>query len=205
MSDLQTHTNGLAPDHGTIINQANSQHSTGPRTAAGKQRSSLNALRHGLTGHVIVLPSEDHTAYESHTRRFFNDLQPKGALETSSSSPYPTLRGGSIASPRSKPISFPRHPRTVGPIDTAHPEVHTALAMAASIREQIRALANLSMHEHRLSRQFERALNQLREIQAERRELEEKDNSRKPPELLQMRSGRRPPLRPNRRWLRFFK
>jgi hypothetical protein len=41
--------------------------------------------------------------------------------------------------------------------------------MAASIREQTRALANLSMHEHRLSRQFERTLNQLREIQADRK------------------------------------
>src|SRR5580692_4223108 len=63
------------------INRANSQHSTGPRTPAGKQRSSLNALRHGLTGHIAVLPTHDHAAYETHTRRLFADLQPKGALE----------------------------------------------------------------------------------------------------------------------------
>ena len=31
-----------------VINRANAQKSTGPRTAAGKQRSSLNALRHGI-------------------------------------------------------------------------------------------------------------------------------------------------------------
>jgi len=29
------------------VNKANAQHSTGPRTEAGKQRSKLNALRHG--------------------------------------------------------------------------------------------------------------------------------------------------------------
>jgi len=29
-----------------VINRANAQHSTGPRTEAGKQRASLNALRH---------------------------------------------------------------------------------------------------------------------------------------------------------------
>jgi hypothetical protein len=31
-------------------NQANAQKSTGPTTAEGKQRSSLNALKTGLTG-----------------------------------------------------------------------------------------------------------------------------------------------------------
>src|SRR5579864_8266893 len=85
MSDSETpKTNGLnrAADR-AAINRANAQKSTGPRSAAGKQRSSLNALRHGLTGHVIVLPSEDHTAsYQHHTRRFFDDLQPKGALRS---------------------------------------------------------------------------------------------------------------------------
>jgi hypothetical protein len=74
-SETRTETNRAR------INPANAQHSTGPRTSAGKQRSSLNALRHGLTGHVIVLPSEDHAAYENHTRRLADDLQPKGALE----------------------------------------------------------------------------------------------------------------------------
>jgi len=38
------------------INRANAQHSIGPKTPEGKQRSSLNALRHGLTGQIIVLP-----------------------------------------------------------------------------------------------------------------------------------------------------
>jgi hypothetical protein len=38
------------------ISRANSQHSTGPPTAAGKQRSSLNALRHGLTTASPVPP-----------------------------------------------------------------------------------------------------------------------------------------------------
>jgi hypothetical protein len=40
-------------------NRANAQLSTGPRTPAGKQRSSLNALRHGLTGQIVVMPTED--------------------------------------------------------------------------------------------------------------------------------------------------
>ncbi len=152
------------------VNRANAQHSTGPRTPAGKQRSSLNALRHGLTGHVIVLPSEDHTAYERHARRFFDDLQPKGALEDQlvQSLADTSWRLNRVAALETNLLTLGIHEQADN-IDTAHPEAHTALAMAASLREQTRALSNLSTHEHRLSRQFERTLNQLREIQAERR------------------------------------
>jgi hypothetical protein len=57
-------------------NRANSQYSTGPRTDAGKRRSSLNALRHGLTAASAVLPSEDHAAFDAHRRRFFDEYQP---------------------------------------------------------------------------------------------------------------------------------
>src|SRR5712692_5210601 len=59
-------------------NRENASHSTGPKTEAGKQRSCLNALRHGLTGHTIVLPTEDMTAYQRFTKRLFDDLKPIG-------------------------------------------------------------------------------------------------------------------------------
>jgi len=174
MTDNTTVNDTVAADaHRAETNRANAKHSTGPRTESGKQRSSLNALRHGLTGHVIVLPSEDHVAYENHTRRLSDDLQPKGALEEQlvQSLADTSWRINRVAALETNLLSLGIHEQS-DQIDTAHPEAHAALAMAASIREQTRALANLSMHEHRLSRQFERALKQLREIQAERREKE---------------------------------
>ena len=63
-------------------NRANSQHSTGPRTEAGKKRSSQNALRHGLTARTAVLASEDQEAYESHHRQFENEYQPATPTES---------------------------------------------------------------------------------------------------------------------------
>jgi hypothetical protein len=45
-------------------NQANAQHSTGPATEAGKAASSMNNLRHGLTGAFHVLPSEDQEEFD---------------------------------------------------------------------------------------------------------------------------------------------
>src|SRR5580700_8268317 len=66
----------------TAINRANSQHSTGPRTDRGKQRSSLNALRHGLTAASPVLPSEDRAAYDSLRRQFRDEYQPATPTES---------------------------------------------------------------------------------------------------------------------------
>ncbi len=63
-------------------NRTNALHSTGPRTAAGKQRSSRNALTHGLTSRAPVLATEDSAAYQRHCRQFFDEYQPATPTET---------------------------------------------------------------------------------------------------------------------------
>src|SRR4029077_18003955 len=40
-------------------NRRNAQQSTGPRTIAAQANPSRNNLRHGLTGHISLLPTED--------------------------------------------------------------------------------------------------------------------------------------------------
>src|SRR5579863_5640731 len=64
------------------INRANAQHSTGPKTPEGKKHSSLNALRHGLTGQIVVMPTEDLQAYQLHLKSFTGEYNPKGATES---------------------------------------------------------------------------------------------------------------------------
>ena len=63
-------------------NRANARHSTGPRTPDGKQRSSLNAVRHGLTGQMIVMPHEDMQVYLTHCDSFVAEWKPTGVTET---------------------------------------------------------------------------------------------------------------------------
>ncbi len=190
MSDTLT-TNNNQQDSRADVNRANAQLSTGPRTVAGKQRSSLNALRHGLTGHTIVLPSEDLAAYQRHTQRLFDDVRPKGALEEQlvQSLADTSWRLNRVAALENNllTLGITEHADS---INTAHPECHAALAMATALREQTKALATLSSHEHRLSRQFERTLNQLREIQVERRERDE-NQLRQAAELMQMDQAKR--------------
>jgi hypothetical protein len=66
----------------TLINQENAQHSTGPKSAQGKRKSSLNALRHGLTGQIVVIPTGDPQAYQRHLDSLTGEYDPQGATES---------------------------------------------------------------------------------------------------------------------------
>jgi hypothetical protein len=57
-------------------NQANAQRSTGPKTAAGKERSRANSYKHGLTGEGIVLPAVEAAEVARLQQCYEVDLQP---------------------------------------------------------------------------------------------------------------------------------
>ncbi len=147
------------------VNRANAQHSTGPRTEAGKQRSSLNAIRHGLTAQTVVLPSEDPAAYESHRRQFCEQYQPATPTESQlvqelidtswRLNRIPVLEADLLARAANPPNEQAR-------IDFDIVDAH-------------RLIAGLNIQGTRLSRQFQKALDKLREIQAERQDRERRD------------------------------
>jgi hypothetical protein len=51
---------------------------TGPRTPEGKAISSQNALKHGLTSRLPVLPSEDPPEYQAFVQTQIGEWQPEG-------------------------------------------------------------------------------------------------------------------------------
>jgi hypothetical protein len=53
----------------------------GPRTEEGQQRSSLNAMKHGLTGHTVLLPPEKRQDYDAFSQEIFNQLKPASPME----------------------------------------------------------------------------------------------------------------------------
>ncbi len=136
------------------INRANSQHSTGPRTPVGKQRSSLNALRHGLTAASAVLPSEGPAAYEAHRRCFFDEYQPATPTETQL-----------VTEIADTAWRLNRIPFLEAELFSQDPNPESLIPM----------LATLGLHYQRLSRQFQRTLEALRDIQADRAERERRD------------------------------
>jgi hypothetical protein len=159
----------LIPAPRTRANRANSQHSTGPRTEAGKQRSSLNALRHGLTAASPVLPSEDPAAYQDHRRRFFDEYQPATPTETQLTQELADTSWRFNRIPLLEADVLARAAASVPP----HRE--TAQEITFDIVDAHRLLANLGIQGHRLSRQFQKSLDALRDIQAGRAERERRD------------------------------
>ena len=142
------------PDTGTrraAANRANSAHSTGPRTEAGKQRSSQNALRHGLTARTAVLPTEDEEAYQRHLRQLLDDCKPANSIETQL-----------VHEMADTAWRLNRIPLLEADL----------LSQTVDPQTQIPLLAKLGLHGARLSRQFQKATEQLRDIQEDRRRLE---------------------------------
>jgi hypothetical protein len=180
----------------TAINGAPAQKSTGPRTAAGKQRSSLNALRHGLTGHIVVLPTEDQAAYQSHLQRFVDQFQPKSALEEQlvQSLGDTTWRLNRVPAAEATFLTLAAEDH-LDSIHTNEPRAASALAHARAFHQQSHVLANISIYEQRLARLFDRTLKQLREIQAERRE-HERHQMIDAAQILQMHEHRNIPYNP---------
>ncbi len=154
-------------------NRLNAQLSTGPKTPEGKKRSSLNALRHGLSGQIVVLPNEDMQAYLAFGQRLLDDMAPQGELEkqmvqTLVDTQWRLNRGRSVEN-----CMFAMgHEGTAGDIDVAHPQVHASMASARLFMQESAQVEKLSRYEQRLARTFSTTLKQLREIMAERKQRE---------------------------------
>lgn len=59
-----------------------SRRATGPRTAAGKRRSRMNAIKHGIFSKHLLLEGEDPSEYESLRQGLMNVWRPVGVGET---------------------------------------------------------------------------------------------------------------------------
>ena len=150
-------------------NRRNALQSTGPHTEIGKKTSSLNALRHGLTARVVVLPTEDLAAYQRFSAEFILDLGPETFAERQFAQTIidtqwrlnrvRTLEDGMLSLGHFGPD---------GQTDYGHPEIHAALTAAAVWREHSQAFVNLSMHEQRLYRILKDASKSLEDLKAKR-------------------------------------
>ena len=151
-------------------NAANAQFSTGPRTPEGKAKSAMNATRHGLTGRVVVLPSEDMNVYNAFCKELMADLAPETPLErqyaqTFCDTQWRLNRARSYEDSMLALGHF-EHADSLGIED---PQALAALTAGKVFRENSKAFVNLSLYEQRLQRAQKEALRQLEELQTKRR------------------------------------
>ena len=152
----------------SVVNRANAQHSTGPRTRDGKLRSSLNALTHGLTGRTVLLPNEDPAAHQRHTQEYLDEYKPQGPTERQLVQELidTSWRLNRVPALEAEVLTRATHPPT--------PEA----AIEFDIVDAHQAIDKLALYSHRLSRQFHKSLDQLRQIQADRSDQESRDLKR---------------------------
>ena len=157
-------------DSKLAANRENAKLSTGPRTAEGKKRSRLNALRHGLTGQVVVMPYEDLQAYQAFVDERIQDLAHKSGLEKQ--------LGVDIANTMWKlnRLSMIENGLyAMGHHDNADrnkvdsSEVHTMLTAAVTYEEHSKSLDNLNRQESRLRRGLQQSVKLYQDVQARRR------------------------------------
>jgi hypothetical protein len=162
-------------------NRENAQRSTGPRTEEGKAKSSLNAVKTGLTGRTVLLPSDDAAAYQQHVDRFLREHQPIGDEESNLVQ--------SIADADWRLLRIPALEAgiyAVGRIELAaqfadeDPAVRAALIEAKTFLVYQKQLNNLSVQEGRLRRQRMLDLQALKELQKDRMTKTAKEGQAKP-------------------------
>ncbi len=62
-------------------NRRNARHSTGPRTRHGKDAASMNAVKHGMTANVAVLPHECAPDYDTMRASLVEPYTPANGAE----------------------------------------------------------------------------------------------------------------------------
>jgi hypothetical protein len=163
-------------------NQANAQLSSGPRTEAGKQISSLNALKTALTGKTVLLPTDDVAAYETLTSQVVNDFNPATPGErTLVQSLIDTL----WRLERITNLEFALY--TKGSIEFAdefshlEPATRSHMILAETFLKYEKSLRNLNTQEARLHRKLAKDTAELERLQAERREQEAQGEAARAP------------------------
>ncbi len=172
-----------------LANRENAQKSTGPRTPEGKQRSRLNAVRHGLTGQVVILAEEDMKRYHCLCKEFLEEWQPQGPTEkhlvqTLADQQW-RLHSAHARERGVYALGFDKFGET---IDTQNPEVHALLTAATVALEQGAELDRLSRYSSRIQRDYHNALKEIKTLQAERkaRERDEMHDASQIQQLMQM-------------------
>ena len=151
-------------------NRNNSKHSSGPKSERGKHRSSQNAMRHGLTGRVVVLPHEDMEVFKAFSKEIVESLNANSPMERQCAQAIAdaqwrlnrarTFEDGMIAM---------GHFEAEGNFTAENPNIHSALTAAKVFRDRSKDFVNLALYEQRIGKAQKEAFSRLYDLQDRRK------------------------------------
>jgi hypothetical protein len=155
-------------------NRNNALLSHGPVTDAGRKRSSMNAMRHGLTGQVTTMTDEDRTAHEKFSKALSQDLAPQGAMETQLAQRISTdsWRLNRISAVEDNLFALGIHEHG-GKLHLEHEQIDAALTAARVFTMESKQLQLLTLYEQRINRSLQKNLAILQQLQATRKATDE--------------------------------
>jgi len=160
------------------IKRANAQKSTGPRSAPGKQRSRMNAVKHNLSGQNLILLESEADAYNRMGTAMLIDLKPKSEPERQIAQKIidTNFRLNRLASIENNMFSFGLMRNET---DAAHDDrIEVMAAQTLAWTERANSFDVLGRYESRLSRQLLKYQEEFERLQAVRKERERIDSKR---------------------------
>ena len=161
-------------------NRANSKKSTGPRTEIGKNASRRNAIRHGLTGQILLRTPEQDAAYNTYRARLYPDLAPGDAVEYDFAE---RIIYDSWRVHRATAIEHNLYALADPAFETGDDARDEAMNEAHTFQVNAQSINLLSLYQQRLQRGIHKDLEMLRRMQKERRAAE-RSARRQPEEFI---------------------
>jgi hypothetical protein len=156
----------MATDAQIAANRRNALRSTGPRTPEGKARSSRNHLIHGLLAKGLI-EGESKEEFLAIYEDFRDEYDPQTSTEDAlvERIALACFRLGRFTHVEAQ---FLQREHAEKKVPTWSDHAQPFDRVANSYRQNMKSLHNLSLYENRLERSFERAVRELRRVQAQR-------------------------------------
>jgi len=149
----------------------------------------MNALRHGMTGQVNLMPDEDREAHDKFCAAIVECLAPVGALEiqfaqSAADDNWRANRGRAIETNMfaigSFGPGFPGNPRTMefgnnAKIDLGNPEIDVAVISAQVFANAPNKFQLMSLYMQRTNRDMQKSLDRLAALQTDRKTRQQQD------------------------------
>jgi len=147
-------------------NRENAKKSTGPKTDATKELTKMNALRHGMTGQVNLMPEEDREAHDKFCAAIVESLAPEGALEIQFAQ---SIAEDNWRANRGRAIETNMFAIAPSHSATGQPQIDAAITAAQAFSGDPKKFQLLSLYMQRTNRDMQKSLDRLTSLQTDRK------------------------------------